>query len=49
MRIELPPEEIPRAVEDDARRRILARARDIGVKLVTIDLEGFRSGKLNES
>lgn len=48
MRIELPPEEIPRAVEADARRRILARARDIGVKLVTIDLEGFRSGKLNE-
>lgn len=47
MRIEVGAPEIERAVSAEVRGRILARAREIGVFLVTVDLEGFRSGKLN--
>lgn len=49
MRIELPPDEIARAARPEVRGRILERAREMGVNLVMLDLEGFRSGKLNES
>lgn len=48
MRIELLPEDIARAASDDVRTRLLALTRQLGIRLVTIDLEGFRSGKLNE-
>jgi uncharacterized protein len=47
MRIEVEKDEIARAASAEVRGRILARAREVGVPLVTIDLEGFRSGKLN--
>ena len=47
MRIEVGVTEIERAVSAEVRERILARAREVGVPLVTIDLEGFRSGKLS--
>lgn len=49
MRIELEPGDIARAVHPDLRARILMEADRLGVALVTIDLEGFRSGKLNRS
>ena len=49
MRIELEPADIPRAVSSPAREAILARAKTLGVPFVTIDLEGFASGKLNRS
>lgn len=49
MRIELQPDEIARAARPEVRGRILERAREVGVKLVMLDLEGFRTGKLNES
>lgn len=48
MRIELEPWDIPRAAEPEIRERILTRAREAGIGMVSIDLEGFRSGKLNE-
>jgi pyridinium-3,5-biscarboxylic acid mononucleotide sulfurtransferase len=48
MRIELEPRDIARAVEPAIRERILSRAREAGIGLVSLDLEGFRSGKLNE-
>jgi uncharacterized protein len=47
MRIEVGVSEIERAVSPAVRERILSRAREVGVPLVTIDLEGFRSGKLS--
>ncbi|MHB0968843.1 MAG: ATP-dependent sacrificial sulfur transferase LarE [Thermoanaerobaculia bacterium] len=47
MRIEVEASEIPRLVAPETRAAILARAKDAGVPLVTIDLEGFESGKLN--
>ena len=48
MRIEVGVPEIERAASAEVRERILALARQIGVPLVTLDLEGFRSGKLND-
>ncbi|HEY0593761.1 MAG TPA: ATP-dependent sacrificial sulfur transferase LarE [Thermoanaerobaculia bacterium] len=49
MRIELEPKEIPRAVESGIQRTLLAKARALGVATLTLDLEGFVSGKLNRS
>lgn len=47
MRIEVSVPEIERAASAEVRTRILALAAQIGVPLVTLDLEGFRSGRLN--
>jgi uncharacterized protein len=49
MRIEVAAAEIDRAASAEVRGRILALARQLGVPLVTLDLEGFRSGKLNDA
>lgn len=45
-RIEVPPERIVRAVE--LRGDIVAAVKLLGYSYVTLDLEGFRSGSLNE-
>jgi uncharacterized protein len=47
MRIEVGRDEIERAASAEVRDRLLARAREVGVPLLALDLEGFRSGKLN--
>ncbi len=47
-RIELPPEELGRLLEDGRRERIVARLRELGYLYVTVDLQGFRSGSANE-
>jgi uncharacterized protein len=47
MRIEVGVDEIARAASAEVRVRVLALAQSVGVPLVTLDLEGFRSGKLN--
>jgi uncharacterized protein len=47
MRIELEAELIPRAAMPQVRQRILDLAGALAIPLVTLDLEGFRSGKLN--
>lgn len=49
MRIELEPDQISRAASPEIRSKILLEAERLGIALVTIDLEGFRSGKLNRS
>lgn len=46
-RIEVPAEAIPRAVE--RRGPIAAELKGLGYTYVTIDLEGFRSGSMNEA
>ena len=48
-RIELPPGEIPRLLEDGRREAIVARFRELGYLYVTVDLQGFRSGSANEA
>jgi len=47
-RIEVPPAELPRLASDDFRRELTAELRQLGFKFVTLDLEGFRSGSLNQ-
>ena len=47
-RIELPPIDLPRLAEDDVRRRLIVGVRNAGFAYVTLDLEGYRRGRLNE-
>ena len=47
-RLEVPPSEIARLAEDEVRGSLAARLKELGFKFVTIDLEGFRTGSMNE-
>jgi uncharacterized protein len=47
-RIEVPLADLPRLVDADLRQGITAQLRQLGFKFVTLDLEGFRSGSLNQ-
>lgn len=47
-RIEVPLAEVPRLAEPAIRATLAARLRELGFRYVTLDLEGFRSGNLNE-
>jgi len=47
-RIEVHPEDIGKITKQPARSRIVEKLKSLGFKFVTIDLQGFRSGSLNE-
>lgn len=47
-RIEVPAEQVSRLVEPEVRSRLVAELRGLGFLYVTVDLQGFRSGSLNE-
>lgn len=47
-RIELGAEEIARACAPDTSRMIVSRLKQIGYRYVAIDLQGYRTGSLNE-
>jgi uncharacterized protein len=47
-RIEIGRDELARALEPDVRDRIVRELRAIGYQHVTIDLQGYRMGSLNE-
>ena len=47
-RIEVPAADIPRLVDGETSRQVIARMKEAGFTYVTIDLEGFRSGSMNE-
>lgn len=47
-RIEVPAEEIARLAQAGVREEIAGRLRQLGYRYVTLDLEGFRSGSMNE-
>ncbi len=47
-RIELRPEDIQKLTTDTARSAVVAHLKSLGFTYVTIDLQGFRSGSLNE-
>lgn len=47
-RIEVPASDVARFAADPLRTELARRFRDLGFKFVTLDLEGFRSGSLNE-
>ncbi|GAB4415543.1 MAG: ATP-dependent sacrificial sulfur transferase LarE [Thermodesulfovibrionales bacterium] len=46
-RIELKEGDIPRMLEPEIRKVIAEKLKTLGYKFVTLDLEGFRSGRLN--
>ncbi len=48
VRLEFSPEELPRALTESMRRDLTTAFRALGFKFVTIDLEGYRTGSLNE-
>ena len=47
-RIEVPKADIARLVDEETSRQVIARMKEAGFTYVTIDLEGFRSGSMNE-
>jgi len=47
-RIEVPPETFARLIEPETAGRVVERLRELGYAYVTMDLQGFRSGSLNE-
>jgi uncharacterized protein len=48
-RIELGADEIARALDRDLSRQISQALKSLGFKFVTLDLEGYRTGSLNEA
>ena len=47
-RIEVPKADIARLIDEETSRQVTARLKEAGFTYVTIDLEGFRSGSMNE-
>ncbi len=47
-RIEVHPEDIEKITNEPARSQIIAEIKSLGFKYVTVDLQGFRSGSMNE-
>lgn len=48
-RIEVLKDDVARAAEEEVRRAIVGYLRELGYVYVTLDLEGFRSGSMNEA
>jgi uncharacterized protein len=47
-RIEVPADSLPRLVAPEVRGELVRQLRALGFRYVTVDLQGFRSGSLNE-
>ena len=47
-RVEVAPEELPRALDPVMAGRIAAALKPLGFRWVSLDLEGYRTGSLNE-
>jgi uncharacterized protein len=48
VRIEIAQDELPRALDEQMARKFTAIFKKLGFKFVTLDLEGFRSGSMNQ-
>ena len=48
-RIEVNPEDIQNVTTEPTRSQIVEKIKSLGFKFVTVDLQGFRSGALNET
>ena len=48
-RIEVNPQDIDKVAAEPIRSKIVEKLKSLGFKFVTVDLQGFRSGALNES
>ena len=47
-RIEVPPDAMPRLLRSDVRQAVVTELKRLGFTFVALDLQGFRSGSLNE-
>lgn len=47
-RIEVHPEDMKKIMSEKNRTAIIAKLKELGFKYITVDLQGFRSGSLNE-
>jgi uncharacterized protein len=47
-RVEIDPVELPRALDPERARAIVAAVKPLGFRYVALDLEGYRTGALNE-
>ncbi len=47
-RIEVPKEDIPKLFEETARSRLLSYLKKLGYAYVAVDIEGYRTGSMNE-
>jgi len=47
-RVEVAPDELPRALDPEMARAIAAAIKPLGFRWVSLDLEGYRTGSLNE-
>ena len=48
-RVEVDPAELPRALDPEMARRIAAVVKQLGFRWVSLDLDGYRTGSLNEA
>ncbi|MGH0033580.1 MAG: ATP-dependent sacrificial sulfur transferase LarE [Myxococcota bacterium] len=48
-RVEVEPSELPRALDPEMAGRMVAALKPLGFKWVSLDLEGYRTGSLNET
>jgi uncharacterized protein len=48
-RIEVGPDELSRFLDDEVRATIIKALKEIGYTYVTLDLEGYRRGSINET
>jgi uncharacterized protein len=48
VRLEIAPAELPRALQVEVVAELARRFRELGFKYVTLDLQGYRSGAMNE-
>lgn len=49
VRLEFAKDELPRAMDVAMTGRLVAEFKSLGFKFVTLDLEGYRTGALNEA
>jgi uncharacterized protein len=47
--VEVDPAEMPLALDAEMARRMVAALKDLGFRWVSLDLEGYRTGSLNEA
>jgi uncharacterized protein len=47
-RVEIDPAELPRALDPELARAVVAAVKPLGFRYVALDLEGYRTGALNE-
>ena len=48
-RIEVRPQDVAKLVAEPVRSKVVEKLKTLGFQFVTMDLQGFRSGSLNES